>query len=74
MSVTVAFRILSFDISGSWHSRSLKGLSREIERGCWWYGCLDLYVERCWRRFIIFIGSLSIYYSNKNPVSGAAKC
>jgi hypothetical protein len=24
----------------------LKGLSHEIETGCRWYGCVDLYVER----------------------------
>ncbi len=43
-----------------WAVNCLKGLSHEIERGFWWYGCLDLYVERCRRRFIIFFSSLSI--------------
>ncbi len=37
---------------------ALKGLCHEIERGCWWYGCLDRYVGRCRRRFIIFVSSL----------------
>jgi hypothetical protein len=51
----------------------LKGLSHEIEGGCRWYGSLDLYVERCRRRFVIFLSSLSIYYSTKSPLSGVAK-
>ncbi len=52
----------------------LKGLSHKIERGCRWYGSSDLYVEKCHKKFIIFSSYLSIFYSNKSPLSMVEKC
>ncbi len=40
---------------------NLKGLSHEIEIGCRWYGCVDLYLERCCWQFINFLVAPSIF-------------
>jgi hypothetical protein len=42
----------------------LKVLSHEIETGCRWYGCVDLYLERCHWRFLNLLVSPSIFNSN----------
>jgi hypothetical protein len=43
------------------NTASLKGLSHEIEIVCGWYGCVDLYLERCHWRFINFLVAPSIF-------------
>jgi hypothetical protein len=44
-----------------------KELSHEIAY-CKWYGCEDLYLERCNRGFIILKRAPSIYNSNKKKL------
>jgi hypothetical protein len=42
----------------------LKELSHEIETGCRWCECVDLYLKRCLLQFINFLIALSIFNSN----------
>jgi hypothetical protein len=43
---------------------NLKGLSHQFETGCRWYGCVDLYLEKCCCQFINFLVASSIFNSN----------
>ncbi len=53
-------------------SKLLKGLSHEIETGCRWYGCVDLYLEKCRQGLLIFQLLRRSFNSNLSSPSGLA--
>jgi hypothetical protein len=70
-----SFRALFLEPTDIFELEVLKGLSHEIETGCRWCGCKNLYLEMYRLVFItgIYLVAPSIFNLNSSSPSGLAK-